>query len=99
MIADNVKQLSSPGLERKGLHIFLRTSGFNEKEYFYELFEGIPKFDECGQTQRNFISKTHVDTSIGMPEKLIIRGNKISIEYSSEKENIVPLHEVTILME
>jgi hypothetical protein len=82
-LAESFKEIPAPTLNEKGLYIILRSSGFNEKEHFYEMFKGIPTFDECGQTQQKTISQVHVDTSIGRPVKLIVRNNRLEIVYAS----------------
>ena len=81
MVADSIQEIGNESLNNKGLHLYLRTSGFSEKEHFYELFRGAPSFDECGITTTDTLSQAHVDTSIGIPEKLIIKKNQIEIEY------------------
>lgn len=83
MVADSIQEIGNESLNNKGLHLYLRTSGFSEKEHFYELFRGVPSFDECGITTTDTLYQVHVDTSLGTPEKLIIKNNKIEIEYKS----------------
>lgn len=83
MVADSIQKIENQSLNNKGLHLYLRTSGFSEKEHFYELFRGAPSFNECGITTTDHLYQVHVDTTIGTPEKLIIKNNKIEIEYKS----------------
>lgn len=85
MIADSLQEIENKSLNDKRLHLYLRTSGFSEKEHFYELFKGAPSFDECGATTADTLSQAHVDTSLGSPKKLIIKSNQIQIEYSSDE--------------
>jgi hypothetical protein len=83
-VADTIKEITALPLNENGLHVYLRSSGFNEKEHFYEMYKGIPVFDECGQPGRQSISQVHVDTSIGYPQKLIVKNNRLEIVYSSD---------------
>lgn len=83
MVADSIQEIGNESLNNKGLNLYLRTSGFSEKEHFYELYRGAPSFDECGITSADTLSQVHVDTSLGAPERLIIKNNQVEIEYKS----------------
>jgi hypothetical protein len=87
LTADTIKEITAQSLNEKGVHLFLRSSGFNEKVHFYEMFKGEPTFDECGQTKGKLISQIHVDTSIGKPKKLIVKSNQIELVYTDAEGN------------
>ncbi len=86
-VADSLKEIAVPSLNEKDLHIFLRTSGFNEKEHFYEMYQGVPAFDSCGRTGSSMISLVHVDRSIGYAQKLIVKDNRMEIVYSGDESD------------
>ena len=85
MIADSVEEIKSESLNKKGLRLYLRSSGFSEKEHFYELFGSTPSFDECGLATIDTLSQVHVDTSLGKPDKLIVKNNQIEIQYTNDE--------------
>jgi hypothetical protein len=87
LVADSLKEMTAPSLNEKGLHIFLRTSGFNEKEHFYEMYKGMPAFDSCGRTGSSLISLVHIDRSIGYAQKLIVKDNRMEIVYSDDESS------------
>lgn len=82
LVADSLQEMQSEVLRDEGLHLFLRTTGFNEKEFFYELYKESPAFDECGQSEKKPISQAHIDTTIGTPIKVNIQGDQMKIEYT-----------------
>jgi hypothetical protein len=81
-----------------GVHhfLFLRSSGFNEKEHFYELYKKSPMFDECGKTDIAPISEVHLDTSEGMLVKLVIDERKLKIIYSKKVSQDTDLSNIPI---
>lgn len=86
-VADTIKEITVHSLNEKGLHVFLRSSGFNDKEHFYEMYEGVPAFDDCGQSGSEPISQVDVDTSIGNVRKLIVKSNRLEIVYSNDESS------------
>lgn len=96
MIADSVEEIKNESLNKKGLHLYLRSSGFSEKEHFYELFGAAPSFNECAIATIDTLSQAHVDTSLGTPDKLIVKNNHIVIEYSND-ESASPLSNVLVV--
>lgn len=76
--------------------LYLRSSGFNEKEHFYELYKRSPKFDECGKTDISPISEVHLDTSEGVIVKLVIDKHKLKIIYSEEDNQGTDLSSIPI---
>lgn len=65
--------------------LYLRSSGFHEKEHFYELYENAPKFDECGKTNVIPLSVVHVDNSKGAVVRLVVDNSKLTVVYSKDK--------------
>jgi hypothetical protein len=86
MVADNLKKIENEALSKNGLHLYLRATGLNEKEHFYELYKGVPTFDECGNAAISPVAQAHIDTTAGNPEKIVITSNQIEIEYTAEKK-------------
>ncbi|WP_316367419.1 hypothetical protein [Candidatus Thiodiazotropha sp. CDECU1] len=86
-VADTIKEIIAQPLNDKGLRVYLRSSGLNDKEHFYEMYKGVPVFDDCGQPGRQSISQVHVDTSIGYPQKLIVKNNRLEIVYSNDESS------------
>lgn len=86
MVADNVKKIENEALSKNGLHLYLMATGLNEKEHFYELYKGVPTFDECGNADISPVAQAHIDTTAVNPEKIIITSNQIEIEYTAEKK-------------
>lgn len=100
LVADDIKEVKAVSLGADKYALYLRTSGFNEKEFFYELYKDKPEFDECGRAVTAAVSKIHVDTTEGTPVKLKIIDFALHIEYASaggndfDPANIVVEHEL-----
>lgn len=97
-VADTLKEIGVPTLNEKGVHIFLRTSGLSEKENFYEMYNSVPKFDDCGQSGSEPMSQVHVDTTSGFPQKLVISNSQLKIAYTAD-EGSRPMDKVSIVVE
>jgi len=82
-IADSIEKIKELYVANTVFYLHLRTSGFNEKEYFYELYDKNPKFNNCGKTSTKLISDIHIDTSKGKPIKLIIKDKKLVLLFSN----------------
>ena len=94
--SDVVDELQRVNIENKEYHLYLRTTGFNEKEHFYELYGEKPIFDDCGLTESLLISEIHVDSSVGTVSKLVVSDNKLKLEYSKDGLASLDLREVGI---
>ncbi len=95
-VADSVEKIEELHINDTRYFLYLRTSGFNEKESFYELYDKEPIFDNCKKAGIRPVSDLHVDTSAGTPVKLIIKNNKLSLLFSNNANDSVGLREVLI---
>lgn len=95
-VADSVEKIEELYINDTTYFLYLRTSGFNEKESFYELYDKEPTFDGCRQTDVRPVSDLHVDTSEGTPVKLIIKNNKLNLLFSNNASDSVDLRKVLI---
>jgi len=95
-VADSVEKIEELHTIDTTYFLYLRTSGFNEKESFYELYNKEPTFDDCGKTDAKPISDLHVDTSVGTPVKLMIKNNTLSLLFSNNANDSVDLKKILI---
>ncbi len=95
-IADSVEKIKEININDTVYFLYLRISGFNEKEYFYELYGREPKFDNCGKAEAGPISNLHVDTSVGKPVKLIVKNEALSLRFSKNSNGVVDLKKISI---
>lgn len=96
LVVDTVKELKAHQLNEDGYSLFLRTSGLNEKENFFELYQLNPKFDDCGLAMSAPIFQLHVDDTKGLPVKLLIFSNKMEMVYSNNTQSRIDLESITI---
>ncbi len=80
--SDAFTRLKSLQINGKEHSIYLRKSGFHEKEYFYELHQGLPKLDSCGDPVSKLISTTHIEFRDKSISKLVIENQKVKIIYA-----------------
>lgn len=95
-VADSIEKVKKISIDSKDHFLYLRTSGFNEKEHFYELYNFAPKFNDCGKSTTPPISDIHIDTTEGYVDKLIIKNNKLEIIYSKNDFKIVDFSNVEV---
>jgi len=95
-VADSVAKVRAVSVNNKTYYVYLRTSGFSEKEHFYELYKNEPKFDDCGKSNSRPISEAHIDTTRGNMSKLIIKDSQIKVIYSKDTPQIVNYKNVQI---
>jgi len=81
-VADTYDEIRDSRLSSKHLYLYIRTTGFNEKESLFQLYSIQPVFDECGIPSVEPVAEEHVDTSAGNVDKLIIDKNRIILVYS-----------------
>lgn len=62
-------------------HLYLRVSGFQEKEHFYELYDQEPAFDACGAADVAPLAVAHVDSAQGVPDSLSVHETALEIRY------------------
>ena len=95
-VADSVHLVATVTDDVGSYSIVLRTSGLQEKENFYELYEGAPDFDDCGRTTVPLLDVVHVDVSEGGISYLRIQGHKIHVIYGSDGSAVVDLVKVEV---
>ena len=98
-VADSVKQIKSFTVNDKEYFLFLRITGFQEKESFYELYEKKPIFDICGRSELSPVSDEHFDWQQGYVEKLIVKDAKLTIVYIKEEPEMYDLANIEIEIE
>ena len=79
--------------------VYLRTTGFGEKESFYELYDQIPEFDTCGVANISPISQTHIDSTLGKPIQLEINNNSMKLFYATGPVSVEVLKNIAITIE
>lgn len=95
-VADSVTQVKTIKGNGINYYVYLRISGFNKKEFFYELFLNEPEFDVCGKSNIDSISDIHIDQDEGIITKLLVKNNKLSAVYTKEKIGQAHLKEITV---
>ncbi len=81
-VADAVTQVKKINIKGGEYFIYLRIAGFNKKESFYELYGSEPKFDLCGKSDTLAISDTHIDSTEGIVEQLVVDDLKLTVVYT-----------------
>ncbi len=95
-VSDVVDEVKSVTVDSKEYYLFLRTSGFNEKEHFYELYDHKPKFDDCGLSKSTSVSDVHVDSTVGNVGKVVISDKSLNLVYSKDVSALLDLRKVTV---
>lgn len=95
-VADSIEKVKKISIDDKDHFLYLRISGFNEKEHFYELYNLVPKFNYCGKSTTTLISDIHIDTTEGYMDKLIIKNYKLEVIYSKGDFKIVDFNNVNV---
>lgn len=96
LVADSLEQVHVLTVEDKSYYLFVRTTGFNEKAHFYELYAKPPAFDVCGKTTELPLTELHIDDSKGGVQKLILKNKQLIAVYSEPTEVDINLLEVPI---
>lgn len=96
--SDSLEQLEIFNMDNNRYSLFLRISGFQEKEAFYELYKGIPVFDKCGRPDIYAVSTIHIDTSQGSVSKLIVDEEKLDLIYSADDRSSIGFKDVIIVI-
>ena len=95
-IVDSVKFVKAIKIDNSDYFIYLRISGFHEKEAFYELYESKPTFVDCRQADILSISDAHVNLLQGGVSKLVVDDRKLSVVYTKDSVQEVDLKDVPI---
>jgi len=93
---DSVKLVKAINIGSSDYFIYLRISGFHEKETFYELYENKPTFGECRQSNILSISDVHVNLSQGVASKLVVDNRKLSVVYIEGSVQKINLKDIPI---
>lgn len=93
---DSIEQLKVFEVHNVKYSLFLRVSGFQEKEAFYELYKGVPVFDNCGQPNRQFLSIAHIDTSQGDVFKIIVDRTNLNLIYNANGNDQANYRDINI---
>lgn len=83
-VADNVTKIKTVKVGETEYSIYLRVSGFQEKEAFYELYDKSPVFDVCGKASLASIANVHVDDTKGTAIALVLVNQELTLEYDSD---------------
>ena len=86
-ISDAITKVQSLTIYNKSYFLILRTSGFQDKVSFYELYENSTIFDGCGRANVNPIASVEIKDSENL-SKLIIENRGIQIIYSKNTTTI-----------
>ena len=95
-VADSVVQVKAIRVDEVDYFIYLRTSGFHEKEAFYELYKSEPIFNSWGKSNSSAISDIHIDSTEGVVSRLVIDNQKLIIVYSKNSSQEVNFKDVQI---
>lgn len=96
LIADSVVQVREIRTNEVDYFIYLRISGFHEKEVFYELYNSEPIFNICGKPNIPAIADIHIDSTEGIVSKLVIDNQTLTVHYSKDSSQEVDLKDVQI---
>ncbi len=94
--ADSIQKIRSVSILDKNYHVYLRASGFHEKEHFYEIYDHIPNFDSCGISDSFPVSDDHVNTNNGHVSKLVMHDDKLEIIYTQDESNKVDYDKIEV---
>ena len=94
-IADAISKVQSVTIKNKSYFLILRTSGFQDKVSFYELYENSPIFDVCGRANFNPVASVEIEASEN-PSKLIIENQGLKIIYSKNKATNTDLSNIFV---
>lgn len=95
-VAETVGQVQKINISGADHFLYLRSSGFNEKEHFYELYRNEPEFDDCGKANLTPLSEVHIDPNEGTVARVVIDKSKLTIVYSKEKSQTNNLTSVPV---
>ena len=97
LVADTNEEIQDAKLNKNHLYLYIKTTGFNEKERFIQLFSAKPEFDACGTPSVEPVTERHIDASAGNVEKLIIQNAQIKVVYSKTKRTSP--EQITVVLE
>ena len=81
LVADQITKIRELQLDGQTYGLYIRTAGMHEKLHYYELYRGLPEFDECGVTSASLVSGDLVGDLQIRPEKLLVDDLKLSVVF------------------
>lgn len=98
-VADSLEKITTLDIDNQKYQLYLRISGLQEKEAFYEIYGNNPIFDNCGRTDTPVVADTHIDISQGQTTQLIINDTIINITFAKDKSGKVNLTDIKVQQE
>lgn len=95
-VADSVVPVKTIAVAGADYFIYLRISGLQEKEVFYELYKNKPMFNGCGKSSSLPISEAHIDLTEGAVSTLIIDNQALAVVYSKGKTQKIDFKDVQV---
>lgn len=95
-VAARNEAVATTSIGDKEYSIYLRTSGFQEKEFFYVLYLGVPEFNVCGKSSTEELTITHINLDEGDPVKLIVGDSEIIVEYAQDSSTATKLISIAV---
>jgi hypothetical protein len=94
--ADSIKQIKSFDVNSHAYFIYVRISGAQTEETFFELYDNVPVFDDCGKPNIAIISTARVDSAQGSVSKLIIDDHNLKIVYKKNQSEEIRFDNIPI---
>lgn len=94
-IADAITNVQSVIIHNKSYFIILRTSGFQDKISYYDLYERVPIFDICGRANVKPIASVEIEEPENL-SKLIIKNQTLQIIYSKNNAPITDISKILV---
>ncbi|MGD9008183.1 MAG: hypothetical protein PVG41_09685 [Desulfobacteraceae bacterium] len=85
LTADSVEQIRSFDVNSHAYFVYVRISGFQEKETYFELYDNVPVFDDCGKPNIPIVAAVHVDPTQGVVSKIVIDDKNLKIVYKKNR--------------
>lgn len=83
-VADSVKELKVIRIGKADYYLYRKTSGFNDKASFYQLYDGKPSFDRYSKAASQPISDAYVDLTEGYPTRVVVENGTLKLTYSKD---------------
>jgi len=81
----SIKKIKSFSYLGQPSYLYLRVSGFQDKQFFYELYDHEPKFDTCNMTSSEPILEDHVFEQDNFASHIEINENQMAVIYTDTK--------------
>lgn len=95
-VADEVMVLDTAVIGGQEYHLVSRTTGFQEKETFFELYTSPPNFDGCGQSSVAPTSKELMDLSEGQLKGIQVEGKALHLVYTKTPSEAIEASEARL---